>query len=349
MPTNTVNQIESIREMMASGHHSVRIEPHTLVLWGTTAALLILLTAHIFTRELFPVPLVRILSSTGFITAVVTLVGIIDFRKTRNLRRERDETLSFVQLQLTKVWWLLIALIVLLDLGMHLFGGGYLFFGVALVIIGLAFYINGLFSKQMLTWIGLCLMIMGVGSIVLNLPFPLMKLLAAITLGVGFPLMAVTSYRPQLTATFTRRALFTLFWLLAVILPTAGIYTIQVQSTIPVGSPLSLDEYNAKGATASGETIVHLPAGTKIPVHIALGGNVVQHADSMTIPIQLSKPIDVVVTNGELDGRYRVAEAAWQLRHYDFRFGIDKMHATLRPGKEPQVDLHIRVHSKKTH
>ena len=46
-------------------------------------------------------------------------------------------------MQLTKVWWLLVGLIVVISIGMNLFGGGYLFYGIVLALMGLAFYIHG--------------------------------------------------------------------------------------------------------------------------------------------------------------------------------------------------------------
>ncbi len=120
MLPRATEQLNAIHAMMESGHRSVRLERHTLVLWGLAAAFLILVVRLIFTPERFPETLQRVLASNLFIAALLTAVGVIDLRLTRRARRQRDETLSFVQVQLTKIWWLLVGLIVLINLGMNL-------------------------------------------------------------------------------------------------------------------------------------------------------------------------------------------------------------------------------------
>lgn len=346
MSTNTADQIEAIREMMASGHRSVRIETHTLLLWGISAALLILFTNKLISHDLFPDHVVRTLVSGGFIALVLVVVGFLDFRMTRRVRRDRDETLSFVQQQLTKVWWLLIGLVVLLNVGVNLFGGGYLYYGITLGIIGLALYIHGLFSEQMLTWIGVSLMVLGIGSLVLNVPFPVMKWLSAFTFGLGLPLLALILTRPKWAAAMPQRAVLTLAWLLLAVLPAWAVYEIDRQSSIPTAQPLALNDYRSSGTVAPAQTVVRLPAGTVIPVHIELSGNLVQGTSRSTIPVSLSAPLDVVMIDGQPDGRYRVDDGDWKRRKYDFRVLVDKLQGSLTPAQGPQVELKVRVRSK---
>ena len=129
---HAADQIKSIHAMMSNGHRSVRMERHTLVLWGLAGALLIVMMRLFFPPENFDVKWHRTLVVNAISIVVLVSVAIWDFRLTRRSREARDETVSFVQIQLTKVWWSIVALIILIQLGMSFFGGGYLFFALLL-------------------------------------------------------------------------------------------------------------------------------------------------------------------------------------------------------------------------
>jgi len=178
-------QILAIHEMMSSGHRSVFMERHTLILWGLAAAVLILFIGSVITPEGFPETWMRAMVSTSIIGFVLALVGYFDFRLVRRAREERDESISFVQLQITKVWWLLISLTVLINLAMHFFGGGYLFYSLLLILMGLALYFHGLFSKQMLSYAGIMMIVLGLASIALHLPFTMIEWITVFCFGLG--------------------------------------------------------------------------------------------------------------------------------------------------------------------
>ena len=144
MQDHAAGQIEAIHSMLATGHHSVRLERHSLILWGLTAASLIILINAVITPERFPIQWQRSLFSNSFITLVVTTIAFLDFRLTKLKRESRDEIVSFVQIQLTKVWWFLLGLIILINIGMGFFGGGYLFYPIMIILVGLGLYIQGL-------------------------------------------------------------------------------------------------------------------------------------------------------------------------------------------------------------
>lgn len=104
-------KIEDIHSMMSSGHRSINIERHTLILWGLAGALLILVVNKLFTPDYIATLWQRTFFSNIFIASVLFLVAILDFRLTQRKREDREETISFVQIQLYKVWWLVVALI----------------------------------------------------------------------------------------------------------------------------------------------------------------------------------------------------------------------------------------------
>ena len=179
MNADAKSQLQDIHAMLASGHRSIQLERHTLILWGLAAAFLILTVPLLFAPEYFEFRWQRAVTQNLFTSAVLIAIGILDFKLTRRVRAQRNESLSFVQRQLTKVWWMLVGLIMIINLGMNFFGGGYIFFAVALLIAGLALYIQGLFSQQMLCWVGVLMMVVGLASVALKLPHPELKWLAA--------------------------------------------------------------------------------------------------------------------------------------------------------------------------
>lgn len=341
MSSTADTQLQAIRAMMASGHRSVRMERHTLIGWGLAAAALILAVPRTFTPERFAEDWQRAFASTAFIAIVLALVGIWDFRRTRHVRRNRDETISFVQLQVTKVWWLVVGLIVVINLGMQFFGGGYLFYGITLALMGLAFYVHGLFSQQMLTWIGALLLLIGLISVALRLPVTLIEWLAVFVFGLGLPVLGLlldhigNLGRPG-------RALLTMGWLVLVGLPAVGIHTWERQVATPDGPALPLATFRDQGGGDGGVSVVRLPAGTTVPVQIKWTGSLVD-AEETSVPVRLARPVELVLADGEPDGRFRVGEEPWRLNRYDLRIRARDLDATLTPGAGPVVSLKISV------
>jgi hypothetical protein len=342
MSTTVKVQLEAIRSMMASGHRSVHMERHTLLLWGLAAAFLIFVTDEIFSHARFPDRHDRALWANAFVAAVLFAVGLIDYRLTRRARAARHETISFVQMQLTKVWWLLVGLIVVISVGTNLFGGGYLFYGIVLALMGLAFYIHGLFSQQMLSWIGVLMLALGLVAVALNVPFALLEWLAFFVFGLGFPFLALVIDKAEHNGNFVRRLLVAGAWLALVIAPTAAMYQRDTQSADPEGPLVMLDNY-VSGDTADGVQIVRLPAGTLVPVNIALDGDVLAGTTSTILPIRLAEPIDLVVNKGELDGRFRVGEGNWKRKMYNLRVQPSEVTATLTPQEGPQVEFKVQM------
>jgi hypothetical protein len=346
MPSpHTADQLHAIHAMMARGHRSVSLEHHTLVLWGLAAALLILTVRTWFTAEHYPIVWQRALATSLLISVVLTAVGFVDLRLTRRARRLRDETLSFVQLQLTKVWWLLAGMVVLINLGMHFFGGGYMFFGIVFALMGIAFYVHGLFSQQMLTWVGMLLIGLGLGSVALKLPYVVMEWLAVFVFGVGFPLLALVLHYTPGEARMARRVVAAGGWLLLVLLPTAAAYHLDRDPTPPEWPVVSLPDYR-QGA-ASGPQVVRLPAGTEVPLEIQVTGDVLDGVGSAIVPMRLSSPLEVSVNDGRPDGRFRVDREPWKKALYNYRVRDLNLRSSLtrKRGPEVKVTLYISTHN----
>lgn len=340
MSTTATSQLEAIHAMLASGHRSIRMERHTLILWGLAAAFLILATEAVFTPARLPLEWQRSLAANLFIAAVLVAVGVWDYRLTRRARLLRNETLSFVQRQITKVWWLLLGLIVVLNLGMNFFGGGYMIFGVVLVLMGIALYVHGLFSVALLAWVGIALIALGLGSVALKFSYPAMKYLAASVFGLGFPALGLALPRPGLHAQPVRRAGLLLGWLLLALAPAALAYQFGRSLADPHRSALALAAYMQE-APAVGEAVVRLPAGTVVPVHVTVTGDVLAGAAEATIPLRLARDLDVTVADGVPDGRFRVAGEDWKASIYNFR--VRDLQRTTSLTRETGPDIAVRL------
>lgn len=336
-------QIEAIHSMMATGHRSVTLERHTLFLWGIATAVLIIVVRQLFTPEWLPVMWQRAVLSTLFISTVLTLVGILDLRLTRRAREARDETLSFIQVQLTKVWWGIIAIIVMINLGMHFFGGGYLFYPIMVALVGLAFYIHGLFSQQLLSWVGVMMVLLGLSSIALQLSLMTMEWLTIAIFGIGFPVLAwLLNWRPAWLKQ-NYRVVFSFLWLSTIALPTYAMVQIDQQQHTPAIAVVSLQQYQHQSTAQAASHIVRLPVGTTIPLQIVIHSPVLAAETRGTVALQLSQPLDIVVQDGKPNGQYRVGTGPWNDRRYQYSIRNVQIASKLTRELGPQVDVSLDI------
>lgn len=350
MTSNSVsanNQLDAIYSMMEDGQHSVKMERHSLWIWGVTAAVLILITDLIFNKELLPVPWQLTLAQTSFISIILFLAGLWDFKLTRKVRQLRDETISFIQLQLTKVWWFFVALIVLLNVGMNFFGGGYMFYGLTIALMGMAFYVHGLFSTQMLKWIGAMLIIIGLGSVALNVHFLATKWLAAGVFGLGLPILAFILDKPNTHSTLLKRLGLSAVWFAIVIIPSTFAYQNELTFNPEGLTQRSLSEYKSLNATQAAQLqIIHFPAGTEIPLYINMGGNVVEMDRTKHMNIKLKKDLNVVIEGGKTNGHFQVAGTQWLNRISHMRTKNFKMESKVKQTEGPFVDFNFTLEIK---
>lgn len=344
MSSQVSNQLEEIHSMLASGHRSIRMERHTLVMWGLAAAFLIISAEMIFDRQNFEVMWQRILAMNVYISAVLVAVGVCENMMTKRIRRQRDETISFVQQQLTKVWWLLIALIVAINIGMNFFGGGYLFYGITIILMGLALYIHGLFSQQMLTWAGVMMIIMGLVTTALLPSFLAQKALAASVFGIGLPALAWIIDRKDFGVN-KQSLVASVAWLAAVILPAFAGYHLVMNKNInnelndlPV---ISWEAYTQQAEIPTDAVqIVQLPEGTAVPVRLTITSELLAEDSVVEFPLKPSSPVLLTMKNGEAEGRYRNGDGRW-IRYYGIR-DLETETVVSDP-QGPRVDMNFNL------
>jgi hypothetical protein len=319
MREHAADQINSIHTMMSSGHRSVRMERHTLLLWGVAGALLIIIMRLLYPPEDFSIKWHRTLVVNAISITVLVAIAIWDVRLTRRSREARDETISFVQIQLTKVWWSIVALIILIQIGMSFFGGGYLFFAILLSLLGLAFYIHGLFSQQLLSWAGSIMIFLGLACIALRLPIATQEWLTVMVLGIGFPSLGYLIQNPQHNRNVRYRVAGFTVWLLLIILPAVAVDRWQRDYKVPDVPVISLADYQRNANDDNATKIVRLPTGTVIPLEVTVNGSILENGNSTVVPLQLSESLDVILKDNKPTGLYRVSGDQWHDRRYAYR------------------------------
>lgn len=346
MPVTTESQLEAIHAMMDKGQRSVRIEPHTLIAWGFVSAGLILFFEYFLPLNTFPERWQHHVFETITITVVLALVGIWDYRRTRAVRRRRDETISFVQKQVTKIWWFLIGLVIFINLGMNFFGGGFIFFPLVLVILGLALYVQGLFSQTMIAWIGIILIAAGFLVLALNFPPKVTSWLAIFVLGLGFPALAYCVNKPFFQeAGVWQRAKLALAFVLLVSVPWIAVYHfIRVTGFMDVET-ISLSDY----ADLTEDQLVALHnvrinAGSEIPIHIEIQSAVLQGGKAdVRVPLKIADHLDLAVKDEHPTGFFRIGDGAWQQYGHTFRLRVFEWKSFLTRNEGPKMEIKMKM------
>ncbi|MFV2058780.1 MAG: hypothetical protein ACC707_20145 [Thiohalomonadales bacterium] len=339
---NTLNQLDDIHSMLSSGHRSFRLERHTLVLWGVAAAILILAIPALFEPELFDARWQRMLGQNSVIVFVLLGVGVLDFKLTRRARAQRNETVSFVQQQLTKVWWLLVGLAVVINIGMNFFGGGYIFLAVAMLITGIALYVQGLFSQQLLCWVGVMMIMLGLLSVALKIPHAEMQWLAASVFGLGLPAIGWLFTRPDIRLNMQRRLLVSVLWLAIVVAPALLAYSFSKNTLDPNLPILSLQQYRQSAEPLTAQ-VIRLPAGSVIPLHVQISGDVLEGTVQGTLDMKLSRNVELVVEDNKLEGRFRIDDGVWKQRLYNYRVRAIKRDMRVTKEEGIQANMHLRI------
>lgn len=335
--TAPARQLDAIHAMLAAGHRNLRIERHTLLLWGMPAGLLFAISELILTPAQFPDLTERALAWLALLIVVLVSIAAVDWYWTRKIKATRDEAWSLIHRQVLKVLWLMMGLATLTTFAMFFYGGGYMLCTVWLVFLGISLYVHGLFSEELLEWAGLLTILIGIASLLAGLPYETMRWVAAAVFGLGLPLLAVMLDRGRHRPAHFR-LLQMLAWLTAVlILPVAVEQRIHHRE-LPDIAAVPLADYRAGKAPQNGDIAVALPAGTPIPVDVELGGDIFGGADeNPVLPLTLNQPIELLLRDGKLTGDVRFPGEAWQESRQVRWLSIPWLKAELTPERGPRV------------
>ena len=336
-------QLQAIQAMLSSGHASIRLERHTFMLWGLAAASLILLVPRLISLENFPDHSQRMWLQTLLISQVLLATGVLDTRWTARARSRRDQTISFIQRQITKLWWLLIALVVVINIGMSLYGGGYFFYGITLVLTGIGIYVHGLFSRQMLTWSGALQILLGLVLIATSPEIDVQEWVAISAFGIGFPAFALMVDRIEQRNPI-RELLLSLAWLSLVLIPAFTMVTFFHSYRFDDWRKLSWDAYLDGASSASADpAVVTLPAGSLVPVSLHITGDLLVPVEQpQPLMMVTTKPVDLALSQDGLRNMVRIGEGDWR-SGYDYRIERWQAQGSLSPSQGASLDVQFNV------
>ena len=307
MITETEQRLEDIQSMMHIGHKSIQIEKHTFFYWGIAGGLLTVLLEFLYRNA---ATLMTTTVYVGLCITVLGLVGYFDYRKTRKIRRSQDKSVSFIQVRMTRIWWLLIGTAILFSAGLDVYGGSAVY-SIWFVLIGLAIIINASFTTQPLGYYGCALIAIGIVSPML-LPYSGLKWLAVSVFGVGVPLLGFMLYR-KFGFWQANKSYAVIVWLVLSTAPGYVIYAVEKNITAPLipSTMLSLAEYQSNPTSPAGLQIIKLPVGTIVPLKLSAQGKTIADGVFTQLPLVLNEPVEVVLENGKLNGTYRIGQGAW--------------------------------------
>lgn len=301
-------QLDAIHSMLSAGQRNLRIERHTLILWGLSGGALCLFSDSILTPDQFPDNTQRALAWLLLLAVTFGGVAITDWHLTRRAKQVRDEAWSFIHRQVLKIFWMLIGIGTLLTFSVFFFGGGYMIFAAWIILLGLGLYVHGLFSEEMLEWAGVLLILLGISSLASGLPQDTVRWIAASVFGIGCPLLGVMLDRGRSLPHWKRMAQSTLWIAVVLALPFLAHRNASAVA-LPDAPVMPLSTYRQL-SDVSGFHIVQIPAGAEIPVKVEVSGNVFDNADSV-LPLRLASPIEVALRDGQPTGETRTPGENW--------------------------------------
>lgn len=342
MPPLATQQLDSIHSMLSAGHRNLRVERHSLVLWGASSGGLILASNHILTAEQFPVLEQRALAWLTLLVLTVSGVNLLDWHLTRRAKQARDEAWSFIHRQVLKVWWLLMSVGVLLTFATFFYGGGYMIFAAWVVLAGMGLYVHGLFSEELLEWAGALIISIGIGMLAFRLNYTASQWVAASTLGLGLPLLAAMLDRGRERPAWLR-LVQSVGWLLCVLIPPLLAQKL-VNTGVPPDAPVvSLEEFRKQPTR---QQVVALPAGSSIPVKVEVSGNVFRASNESTLPLVLNEPLEIMMNNGQPTGDWRFPGESWALAREAHWISIPWIKAELTPQTGPEIRTSLVIETQ---
>ena len=314
--TDTTDQIKSIHQMLESGHKSVQLERHTLALWGISIASLILFMEYTFRPpyDFDWIPndwLERQLVIVAIVTVTMGIVIWLDTRLTAFVRKKKDHTVSFIQQRLRYIYWMIVFLFVLFGLGTIFYGGGEMVYSVGIILVGMAFFIQGLFSQQMLCWAGALIILSGILIVLFDSPLIQMSLAASV-FGIGLPLLGWMIAKDQSNISLQKRIAGTAVWTLTIIISTWSLNTFFGYREKPDTPRISYEEYSHKryGKVDHKEFIVDIPTGTTIPVLVELRTNLTNFPARARMELKLAEDVQLAVDQKK-DIFYKYGDNPW--------------------------------------
>jgi hypothetical protein len=247
----------------------------------------------------------------------------LDHHLTRKARLAREETLPFAQAQVTRAWWMLLAIGTLATFAMFFHGGGIMIYALWTVLLGLGMFVFGLFSRPLVEWIGLATILLGIAGLAAGLPFSTARWLTTSVFAIGLPFAGWLAARGD-DRRIGQRMGHVALWLAAVIVPA-----LIVARFVPAATPPT-------PATAT----LRLPAGTSVPLYVDMDSPLLAIAPTDTLTLRVTRDTEVALTDSQPDGRYRFDSGEWHsVKDGILTLRIDRIRPQVTNGA-PEVRMH---------
>ena len=318
-PADAPSHLALLQNLLMAGHRPIQFRPGSLVRWGLAFAWLAWSTD----------PLLRLAGLQGQVAlqAGVAMLWLgsgmgftayLDWRANQALASQAEETLPFVHVQVSKVWWLLLVTGVLYTGSTFFFGGAYQVYMVWLALVGLGLFLHGLFSQELLEWAGAAIFLLALLVLASGLPLVWHRPLVISTSGIGMPLLAWMLYRPALPMPNMVRSMVCVLGLLAAsVLPAMAFVqwhqTWALPQDIPVFTQTTLLQLGDDPARWPRYVALHVQAGTPIELQLDIQGSVLKPASGEThLTYAIAQDMDLLLIDGKLSHHIRRTGEDWQ-------------------------------------
>jgi len=304
---------------------------------------LILASNSILTADQFPDITQRAIAWLTLLAFTLSGVSLIDWHLTRHAKQARDEAWSFIHRQVLKVWWLLMFVAILLTFATFFYGGSYMIFAAWVVLPGLGLYVHGLFSEELLEWVGALIIAIGIGMLAFRLSYNDSRWVAASTLGLGLPLLSAMLDRGRKRAAWFR-LIQSAGWLLCVLIPPLLAQHLPSTGTMPDAPIVSLQEFLRQPTQPQ---IVALPAGSAIPVKVEVSGDVFRPDKDAVLSLTLNAPLEIMMNDGQPTGDWRFPGEGWTKARGGYWISIPWIKAEINPQDGPEIHSSLVVEAQR--
>jgi hypothetical protein len=116
-----------------------------------------------------------------------------------------------------------------------------------------------------------------------------------------------------------------------------------VNNKAPEGPIISLSEFQAQQTPAKSQIVI-IPENTVIPVNIQVSGDLFKNNPKLVLPLQLNKPIQMVLVDGKPTRRVKFADDAdWRNSTRAGWVHIPWFHAEMTADSEPVINTNLIV------
>jgi len=320
LPLGAQPHVAVLQSLLMAGHRPIQIRPGSLMLWGWAFAWLAWSTDPLLRLPMLDEQvLLQATVAVLWLGVSLGLTAYLDWRSVQTAASQAGETLPFVQLQVSKVWCLLLVTGVLYTGSTFFLGGQYQIYMVWLALVGLGLFLHGLFSQELVEWAGAAIFLLALLVLVSGLPLTWHRPLVISTAGVGMPLLGWLLQRHRLpTPGLLYRSVACVAGLLAAsILPAMAAVqwqqAVNVPTDVPVYRQQDLLRLGDDPARWPHHVALRLEAGTPIDLKLDIEGSVLRSASQdARLTYTVAQDMDVLLIGGKLSHQIRRNGQNWQ-------------------------------------